>query len=218
MIKRHFQIALCGVLLLASVLQAQNENDNMRKQRQPADSPEEIRPLLVGQIIPDLEVKNLENQAVALRKAIAEKPTILIFYRGGWCPYCNRHLGQVAEVEEELLKMGYQIIALSPDRPEKLAKTVDKNSLSYQLLSDSKMTVSTAFGLSFKMPDKAVARYKKIGIDLEASSGEDHHLLPVPAAFVLGTDGMIHFSYVNPNYKVRINGDVLLAAAKAALE
>ncbi len=127
-------------------------------------------------------------------------------------------LGQLQKIEARLIKLGYQIIAVSADRPEKLQESVSKHSLTYTLLSDSKATGPQAFGIAYKMDDKMVEAFKGYNLDIEAASGETHHILPAPAAFVVGTDGMIKFAYVNPNYKVRVDPDVLLAAAKAALE
>jgi peroxiredoxin len=96
-----------------------------------------------------------------------------------------------------------------------LKTTLDKNELTYTLLSDAPMTAAKAFGIAFKMSDEAVENYLSYGIDLEKDSGYDHHLLPAPAVFVVDQKGMIKFSYVNPNYKERIDGGILLAAAKA---
>lgn len=114
--------------------------------------------------------------------------------------------------------MGYQILAISPDVPAKLSESKGKIEMSYKLLSDSGMECSRAFGLAFKVDDKTLEAYKGYGIDLEVASGETHHLLPVPGVFIVGTDGVIDFSYVNPDYKVRIEPDVLLAAAKVSLK
>ena len=128
-------------------------------------------------------------------------------------------LGQLQNVEPQLIQMGYQIIAINPDRPAKLGRAIQKHKLGYLLLSDSKMIGARAFGIAFKVDERTFKRYKnQFGIDLEDASGEKHHLLPVPAVFLVGTDGVIKFEYVNPNYKVRINPDLLLTAAKAALE
>lgn len=113
--------------------------------------------------------------------------------------------------------MGYQLLAVSPDLSAELRKSVQKQELKYSLLSDSKMTAAQALGIAFKVDDATVTQYKEYGTDLEKSSGEAHHLLPVPAVFVIATNGTIHFSYANPDYKMRLNPDVLLAAAKGAL-
>ena len=90
--------------------------------------------------------------------------------------------------------------------------------MKYRLLSDSNMDCPRAFGIAYKVDEKTVERYKGSGIDLTYDSGEKSHLLPVPSVFVIGTDGVIQFEYVNPNYRVRLDPDVLLAVARAALK
>jgi peroxiredoxin len=183
-----------------------------------AKSADQVTPLLISSKIPDVSLKNLDGETVSLRDQVSEKPAILVFYRGGWCPYCSRHLSELQKIEDELYEIGYQLLAISPDRPEKLKAALEKNKLDYTLLSDSPMTATKAFGVAFKVDPKTVERYKSVGIDLEGDSGYDHHLLPAPAVYILNTEGIVKFNYVNPNYKERIDGDVLLAAAKAYYE
>jgi peroxiredoxin len=178
-------------------------------------SAQDVRPLLIGSAVPDVTLKTADGTDFSLRAAVAKKPSILIFYRGGWCPYCNLHLGQLQTAEPELLKLGYQILAISPDRPEKVSEGAEK--VNYTLLSDASMTAAKAFGIAFRVDDGTLDKYKGYGIDLEAASGQKHHLLPVPAVFVAGADGRIHFVYVNPDYKIRLAPEVLLAAARASI-
>ncbi len=147
----------------------------------------------------------------------AEQPTILIFYRGGWCPYCSRHMAELQKIEGQIVEMGYQILAISVDRPEVLRETLTDQELTYTLLSDSPADAMKAFGVAYRVDDNTVARYKSIGIDFEKNTGYDHHILPAPAVFILDQEGTVKFQYVNPDYKQRINGDVLLTAAKAYL-
>ena len=127
-------------------------------------------------------------------------------------------LGQLHKIESQVIELGYQIIAISADRPEKLQESVQKHELNYTVLSDSKAISPQAFGIAFILDDKTLERYKQFNIDIEDASGQTHHILPAPSAFVVGTDGTIKFSYTNPNHRVRIDPDVLLAAAKAALK
>jgi peroxiredoxin len=112
--------------------------------------------------------------------------------------------------------LGFEIVAASADRPEKLNETLDKNSLTYRLVSDASTEAAQAFGLAFQMPPELVDRYKNsLKIDLEEASGQDHHVLPVPAIYLIDREGIVQFSYVNPNYRVRLEPSVVLAAARA---
>lgn len=180
-----------------------------------AEDAQQVTPALTGTTIPDANVKTVDGETISIKEIVSQKPTVLIFYRGSWCPYCNKHLAELQKAEQQLVDMGYQILAVSPDQPKHLKTSISKHELSYRLLSDSPMNLSKAFGLAFKVDDRTVERYKENGIDLEKNSGYDHHLLPVPAVFLVNPDGLITFQYVNPNYKTRIKSEVLLSAAKA---
>lgn len=178
---------------------------------------EDIQPLSVGAMVPSLTLEDADGNVFDFNKAIKKQPAVVIFYRGGWCPYCNLQLGQLQTVEPNLLELGYQILAISPDRPKKLAESSDKQHLTYTLLSDSTMKAAKAFGIAFRVDDETINKYRGYGIDLEAASGQTHHLLPVPAVFIVGTDGTINYRYTNPDYKVRLSPDELLKAAQAAI-
>jgi peroxiredoxin len=178
----------------------------------------DVKPLLVSQNVPEVSVKKPTGQLVSLKEIVTQKPSVVVFYRGGWCPFCNRHLSGLNTIYPELKKLGYQLIAISSDRPEKLAESTKKLTLDYELLSDNDMDAAKAFGIAFKLPDDLVAMYKaKYKIDVEADSGRDHHMLPVPSVFLVSKTGKIDFAYVNPDYRTRLSSQVLLAAAKAAL-
>ncbi|WP_230981416.1 peroxiredoxin-like family protein [Echinicola salinicaeni] len=171
----------------------------------PAD-PTDISPLLIGEQIPMSQVKDTDGNIKSLNEIVANKPTLLIFYRGGWCPYCNKHLAELQSIEQDILDMGYQIVAISPDAPEQLKATVDKNELTYSLYSDNDLKVTKAFGLAFQAP----GRYKEMLF--KASDQLNPGIIPVPAVFALDIEGNIQFEYINPNYDTRISGDLIKAA------
>lgn len=171
--------------------------------------PEDISPLLIGETIPDVSVLTMTGQSTSLRSEVAKKPTVLVFYRGGWCPYCNRQLADLRTVEPDLAKLGYQVLAISTDSPANLKATLDKQQLAYTLLSDADTKAAQAFGLAFKAPTAYAATLEK------GSDGKNvDKLLPVPAVFLLNQSGVIKFEYVNPNFKERMPGKLLLAAAE----
>ena len=132
-------------------------------------------------------------------------------------PFCNTQLGQIQATLPELRELGYRIMGISPDTRGNLRESVGRQELSYTLLSDSDMKAASLFGVAFKLDDETVARYEEHELDIESASGRNHHMLPVPAVFVLDRNGRITFSYVNPDYKVRLDPELMVAAAKAAL-
>lgn len=172
--------------------------------------PEDISPLLIGEQIPVLRLPRSSGEMFDLNKSVSETPTILVFYRGGWCPYCSKQLSGLQEIEKDLTKMGYQVIAISTDSPDNLNKTMNKEKLSYTLLSDADLNAARRFGIAFKSPES----YDKF---LPATSGGKNvdKLLPVPSVFILNKKGNILFEYINPNITQRLSASLLKAAATA---
>jgi len=154
-------------------------------------------PLLIGSAVPEASLADQKGKDAQLTEILRGKSSVVIFYRGGWCPYCNTQLSELASIESDLKKLGYQIVAISPDKPESLNVTDAKHELGYQLYSDSRYQAMEAFG-----------------IDFDSRRGK----LPVPSVFLVTPDLEISFQYVNPNYKLRIPAKLLLAAAEAGVE
>jgi peroxiredoxin len=179
-------------------------------------SAQDVHPLGVGDSVPDGTLTTIEGKKVSLKTLITRKPSVLIFYRGGWCPYCNLQMGQLVKIEPDLEKMGYQVLAITPDQPEKLKESLDKHQINYTLLSDSPMEVTRKFKLAYKVSPEILGKMKGFGVDLDGATGNHLHMLPVPAAYVVDLKGLIHFVYYNPDIKVRVNPDDLLKAAKEA--
>lgn len=109
--------------------------------------------------------------------------------------------------------LGFKIAAISPDTPDKLQPTVDKNELEYGIYSDIGNVAAQAFGIAWRVDDKTAKQYRGYGIPLD----ENNPTLPVPAVFVYDKKGTLTFEYVHPDYKTRLAPGVLLAAAKAAV-
>jgi len=179
------------------------------------DDPAQVQPLPVGSRAPAFDARTVDGTVRHFSPAGYRRPTILIFYRGGWCPYCNRHLGALKKVEPDLLKMGYEVLFLSADRPQLLYSSLKEPDVHYTLLSDSTLKAAEAFGIAFHVDAAHYQQYSDFGVDLEAASGEKHHNLPVPAVFIIDTGGVIRFVHANPDYTTRIAPDELLAAARS---
>lgn len=197
------KIICLALLMFGLTVSAQNELPQ---------SAVEIAPLLIGEKIPDVILKSVDNQDVNLTSLFNKKRTVLVFYRGGWCPYCNLHLAALAEAEKELLALGYQIIAISPDAPKNLKITEEKVKVNYLLLSDSNGELAKSVGLAFQAPEN----YKPV-IN-KGSEGLNSTFLPVPAVFLVNLNGEIEFEHITPNYKSRITNDLLIAVAKSLIK
>ena len=176
----------------------------------------DAKPLGVGATAPAVTLTGMDGAAVDLAKVFAAKPTVLVFYRGSWCPFCNTQLAALGELEPKLLALGYQIIAISPDTADGLKKMAGKNHLDYQLLSDHGMEASMAYGTAFRISPEIEKKYAGYGITLTPIPGGEGVWLPVPTVYLIGRDGVIKFAYSNPDYKVRLSSDALLTAAQAA--
>lgn len=169
--------------------------------------PEDIAPLLIGEMVPDIPIAQMDGTPTGLGTVLNGKKTILIFYRGGWCPYCNSHLSDLQKIEPKLKELGYQIVAVSPDAPAKLKETDLKHDLGYQLYSDTKGELMGKMGIAFQAPE----RYQKML--LSASDEANKGWLPVPAVFIVNDKKQIVFEYISPDFKHRMNGDLLMAVA-----
>jgi len=171
--------------------------------------PQDISPLLNGESIPKVVLKDVNGKDFDLNMAIAAKPTVLVFYRGGWCPYCSSQLAGLQDLMPELEKIGYQLIAISTDKPEGLMESAAKGHLAYTLLSDANLEASKRMGIAFKAPQGYWEMLPK------TTGGMDKDLLlPVPSVFILDREGKIHFEYINPDFKQRLNPELLKAAAQ----
>jgi peroxiredoxin len=171
--------------------------------------PVDICPILVSETAPNAPLLNAKGETTSLFDIISIKPTVVVFYRGGWCPFCNAQLSDLQTVLSKIDSLGYQVIAISPDSPENLLKSSQKNQLSYEVLSDPGLALASKLGIVFQSPQK----YNDM-----LSSYSDHKnegLLPVPAVFVLNTQGEVQFEYINPAYNTRLSGALLVEVLKA---
>lgn len=121
-----------------------------------AEKAEDISPLLIGETIPFESLTNDKNEQVSIQSILNEKPTIFVFFRGGWCPYCNVQLSAFAQVESEILKMGYQIVAVTPESFENNKTTAEADKVNYKIYSDPNGEFMQKVGIAFKMPKEYV--------------------------------------------------------------
>jgi peroxiredoxin len=172
--------------------------------------------LKAGQAAPDVVLPNALGRQVQLSSLWQSGPLIVLFYRGGWCPYCNLELRAWQTELEAVRAANARIVAISPQTPDNSLSTQQKNELSFEVLSDSALSAARGFGIAFDMPEALVEIYSKAGNDLPVLNGNGRWSLPVPATFIVGPDGIIRFAHVDVDYRNRAEPAAVLGSLTAA--
>jgi peroxiredoxin len=186
-----------------------------------AEEMNNIHPVLIGQLVPDAVVAGLDGKQYQLKQIVTEKPTVLVVFRGGWCPFCNLQLEQLSQIQGALAKSGWQIVGLSADPAAKLAKATKDEKLAYRLFSDEAAKATSALGLAYKAGVDAFGDQTKLDAwlaDRDPKLKGQRAALPVPAVYLIHRSGLIVYQYVNIDYSVRLSGEVLLTAARVYAE
>jgi peroxiredoxin len=155
------------------------------------NDPARVQPLAVGMRAPAFSALTKDGVLRTFSPESYQKPTVVIFYRGGWCPYCNMQLSDLRLVEPKLRQSGFEVVFLSTDRPAILYSSLKSEHIDYTLLSDSRLEAAKAFHIAFHLDDATIAKMKGFGVDLDSTTGEPLHELPVPSVFIIDRTGTI---------------------------
>ena len=166
--------------------------------------------LQIGQKAPEFEALDQNGSKFSSTDILKEKQLIVVFYRGQWCPFCNRHLSELQNHLEDFKKAGAQIVAISPEKTENINKTVEKTKAEFPVLWDKDNSIMEAFGVDFILPKNLQVKYKEYGVDLIKDNGNPSQTLPVPATFIIGTNGKIKYLQYDPDYKNRSSAKNIL--------
>ncbi len=168
--------------------------------------------LKVGDTAPLFSAKDANGQEHDLKKMLKKGPVVLYFYRGQWCPYCNKQLSQLQDSLQQLTVKGAQVMVISPETQENIGKTVTKTKAGFPIVHDQNFGIMKAYHTAFTVQPDVVTKYKGFGVDLLAANGADAAVLPVPATYIVGRDGKIKFAYFNPDYRQRVSVKTVAAA------
>jgi peroxiredoxin len=167
--------------------------------------------LKVGAKAPDATLPDVSGSTQRLAQLYAQGPTLVIFYRGGWCPFCNLQLHEYSLAKPEFDKRGIQIVAISVDQPSEGAKTQARHGVPFPMLSDSKLVAHHAYHVIHVPGDAEKKAMAGFHIDLAAYSGEAHGKFAVPAIFLVGRDKTVRFVHVDEDFKTRPSAKQMLA-------
>ncbi|MGC9355078.1 MAG: peroxiredoxin-like family protein [Mariniphaga sp.] len=173
----------------------------------------EANGLKVGQQAPDFSANDANGKTFQLSEELKNGPVVLIFYRGQWCPICNKHLGTVQKNLEQITKKGARVVAVSPEKPELLETTAEKTGANFTLLFDEGYKIADAWDVTFR-PGKATRLMYNtmLGANLKEAHSDDSQRLPIPATYVINTDGKIVWRHFDPDYKKRSTIEDIVAA------
>ena len=172
--------------------------------------------LKVGNAAPDFILPDAHGEPVRLRALLDKGPVVLVFYRGGWCPYCNLHLRGFQRRLHEFRELGTTVVAISPQLPDNSLSTKEKDELTFPVLSDVGNKVARRFGIVFELSDKLLELYRQFGHALEDFNGAaGSKELPVPATFLLDGEGTILLAQVDVDYTRRSDPDEVIEMLKS---
>jgi peroxiredoxin len=207
---------------LAAVRQATADRLSAEGRRTVADTIERNRMLQlaeqsvrVGDMLPDFSLPDARGQVVTSGELLDRGPLVVAFFRGEWCPYCDVALRAVDAAWPEILAAGASLVGILPETPERLRRTAEAKGLSFLLLSDADSRFAELCGIRYAIPEAHIALYRRAGIDLGERSGTGEWWLPLPAAYVVGGDGVIMEAFVDPDWSYRAEPDALVAAVAA---
>ena len=170
---------------------------------QSADPHNSASGLKVGQIAPDIDTEDYLGNPVSLKKLLEKGPVVLMFYRGAWCPYCNKQLKQLQDSLTLINELSGTVLAVTPETIESIGKTVEKTNVKFRIIHDENLCIMKAYDVAYELETSVLKRYKKTGINLEESNGENGANLPVPATYIIAQDGKIVYAFFDPDYTKR---------------
>jgi peroxiredoxin len=200
-----FCICSLTFLLLAYPIKAQHQ----------FQSADEVGGLAVGTTVQDFEAIDQFGNRFQLAEALRGGPVVLIFYRGQWCPVCNKHLGQLQDSLRYIEEMGARLVAVAPEQPPYLKMMAQKIEADFSLLYDEQYRISNAFEVTF-LPDQATIDLynNRLNAQLEEANTDDSGRLPIPATFIINQEGEIVWRHFDKDYRNRASAAEIIKALK----
>lgn len=170
------------------------------------------RAIKAGDLAPDFRLPDARGGQIRLRDLLAKGPVVVSFYRGGWCPYCNLELRALQNALPPIKLLGAELVAISPQIPDESMSTAEKNNLAFPVLSDVGSATAKAYGIAFDLAEELRPIYTRFGHALPEKNGDDSWLLPIPATYVIDTNGTVVLAFVDVDYRNRLEPAEIVSA------
>ena len=169
----------------------------------------------IAQKAPNFKLPNPEGKLISLDILLEKGPVVITFYRGNWCPYCNLQLRALQARLDEIHALGATLVAISPQVPDGSLTEDEISTMDFTVLSDQDAKVALQYGVAWEVPE-FLAEHMRVDrkLDLEKINNGNGNVLPIPATFVLGKDGLVTWRYVNVDYRTRSEPDEIIEALK----
>ena len=167
-----------------------------------------------GMPFPDFDLPNASNVSRSLKTFLHDGPLVISFYRGAWCPYCNLEINELQKRLPDITAAGGQLVAISPQTPDKSVDQVTTSKLTFDVLSDVGNTLAKQCGLVFTLPESLRPIYSAWEIDIPDHNGNDSFELPIPATYIIDTYGKIRYVFADMDYTKRLEPDIIIEQLK----
>jgi peroxiredoxin len=169
-----------------------------------ASAQEKPEGLFINSKAPEFKIKVQGGKDISLKELRKKGPVVIVFYRGNWCPYCNKELKNLQDSLSFLTDKKAQVVAITPEGDEGVSETIKKTGASFQIISDKDAVIAKAYQVAYTVDEKTTTRYKSFGTDLLKINGQkDQPILPVPAVYIVNRDGSIIYRYFDVDYRHR---------------
>lgn len=159
--------------------------------------------LFISSKAPDFKAKDQNGNEIRLKDLLKKGKVVLVFYRGYWCPYCNKELSRLQDSLSLIQAKGATLLAVSPEKPEGISQTAEKTKAEYSILHDEGLKIMKAYDVAFEVPENTITRYKNAGLDIEKNNGSNGKYLPVPAVYVIDQEQTVRYRFFDSDYKKR---------------
>ena len=168
--------------------------------------------LRTGQQAPEFHGTDFTGKTVDLRQLLKKhKAVVLFFYRGIWCPYCNKYIQNMQDSLELLSQKGVYVVGVTPQTDENIQKTADRHHTSFSMLHDNNYTIMKAYNVDYKVSEQQMAAFQKYHLDLTKFNGNADYILPVPATYIINKNGTIVYVQFDKDYTHRASVADILA-------
>jgi peroxiredoxin len=166
------------------------------------DKPQGLR---VNDTAPLFTAKDQSGKTVNLKSLLKKGPVVMMFYRGEWCPFCNKQLTEMQDSLMMVTSKGATVVAITPEKPENILKTIEKTKASFPVLFDDGLKIMKDYKVAFAVAPTMIEKYKEYGIDFSVVNGDNGANLPVPAVYIISKEGKIIYRYFDENYRKRLS-------------